>query len=52
MESTSNQEASKSTQQLVLSLVLCKKRAVVVHASARALHREFRVLRDFQQHNN
>jgi len=34
-----------------VSLVLRKKPATVAHASAHALHREFRVLRALQQHN-
>jgi hypothetical protein len=47
VERTSSQEVSKSIQQSILSLGLRKKPAVVAHASAYALHREFRVLRAF-----
>jgi aminoglycoside phosphotransferase (APT) family kinase protein len=47
----SGQETPIPVQQSVLSLVLRKKPAKVAHASAHALHREFRVLRALQQHN-
>jgi aminoglycoside phosphotransferase (APT) family kinase protein len=40
-----------SRDESILQLVLRKKPAVVAHASAHALHREFRVLRALQQHN-
>ena len=48
-----DQYSSSSVSELVIfNTVLRKKPSSIAHASAHALHREFRVLKAIQQHNN